>query len=277
MKKTIALLLSLLLAVSICLLSGCSDKENKGETNSANEGVDSESFADNPTDFDGDSPFEDSSASEDTLTEVTTKEQVKLSYKELYNGVLKDYYNYILNFKESDEIPFGKHGVAEIAKNCDSPSETLTRIGYLMKDLNKDGTPELLIGPCDDEEGLGASIFTVFTCVDNKAHILDEGWYRSRYYLMTDGTLFYYSSSGSAYQSFGTFGISENLQDLKCKQFYFSDSSSGSQLYYTNSTGDEEPANSKTVSRDAFWDEYERLTDKTIEFKLTVFSKMKNS
>lgn len=271
MKKTISLLLSILLICSVCLLAGCSEEKPENDLTEETTPVHATPEASSsPTDLSSD----DLSGTDSSVKE-TKKETIKVNYTDIYNSVLKEIYNYIVNFDDSDEIPFGKHGIAEIARNCEKPTEALTRVGYYTKDLNKDGIPELLIGSCDDESGEGVSIFTVYTCVDGKAKLLDEGWYRSRYYPMNNGYLFYYGSSGSNYQSFGTYGIADNLKGLKCYKFYFSDLKDGKQVFYTNSTGEEDPSASKDIDSETFWNEYDKLMDRTVEFNLTVFSKLK--
>lgn len=272
MKKTISLLLSILLICSVCLLAGCSEEE---KTN--NDPI--EETTDVQATPEGSSSPADLSSDDSTATALseneTKKEAIKVNYTDLYNSVLKETYNYIVNFDDSDEIPFGNHGIAEIARNSDKPSEALTRVGYYTKDLNKDGIPELLIGSCDDEAGEGISIFAIYTCVDGNAKLLDEGWYRSRYYPMNNGSLFYYGSSGASYQSFGTYGIADNLKSLKCTKFYFSDLKDGKQVFYTNTTGEEDPSASKEINSETFWNEYDKLMDRTVEFKLTTLSKLK--
>ena len=70
--------------------------------------------------------------------------------------------------------------------------------GWLLRDLDGDGTPELLLG-ADWGDGYGV-IFNIYRLDGAKAVRVVNGWNRSRWYLCTDGSLANEGSS-SAFES----------------------------------------------------------------------------
>ena len=72
--------------------------------------------------------------------------------------------------------------------------------GWLLRDLDGDGTPELLLGA---DWGDGHTVIFNIYCLDGaKAVRVVDGWSRSRWYLCTDGSLAHEGSDGA---SEGTF------------------------------------------------------------------------
>ena len=72
--------------------------------------------------------------------------------------------------------------------------------GWLLRDLDGDGTSELLLG-ADWGDGYGV-IFNIYRLDGAKAVRVVDGWSRSRWYLCTDGSLAHEGSDGA---SEGTF------------------------------------------------------------------------
>ena len=72
--------------------------------------------------------------------------------------------------------------------------------GWLLRDLDGDGTSELLLG-ADWGDGCGV-IFNIYRLDGAKAVRVVDGWNRSRWYLCTDGSLAHEGSDGA---SEGTF------------------------------------------------------------------------
>ena len=67
--------------------------------------------------------------------------------------------------------------------------------GWLLRDLDGDGTPELLLG-ADWGDGYGV-IFNIYRLDGAKAVRVVDGWSRSRYFLCSDGTLAHEWSGGA--------------------------------------------------------------------------------
>ena len=67
--------------------------------------------------------------------------------------------------------------------------------GWLLRDLDSDGTPELLLG-ADWGDGYGV-IFNIYRLDGAKAVRVVDGWNRSQYFLCSDGTLAHEWSGGA--------------------------------------------------------------------------------
>lgn len=254
MKKTLSVLMPVILALSLIMFSGC--KNNDGDRAET-------SFP------------EETSAKPAAAT--TENVENKIDYNALYNQIIKEYYDYIVSYNDTDDVPDGKTGVAEIIRNSDSTDEALSSLGYKIDDVNIDGIAELLICSADDDASEGTDIFAIYTCIGETPQLLRDSWYRNRYYLMDNGSFFYYGSGGAFYQQFGVYKIAENLNDLKCEKFYFSDIKEGEQVFYTNTTGEDNPEVSVKLNRDSFWAEYDKLIQKNVDIDLTPFSSFKAS
>ena len=68
--------------------------------------------------------------------------------------------------------------------------------GWLLRDLDGDGIPELLLG-ADWGDGYGV-IFNIYRLDGAKAVRVVDGWSRSRWYLCTDGSLAHEGSDGAS-------------------------------------------------------------------------------
>ena len=72
--------------------------------------------------------------------------------------------------------------------------------GWLLRDLDGDGTSELLLG-ADWGDGYGV-IFNIYRLDGAKAVRVVDGWSRSRWYLCTDGSLAHEGSDGASERTF---------------------------------------------------------------------------
>ena len=81
--------------------------------------------------------------------------------------------------------------------------EPLENIGYLVRDLDGDGTPELLIGTVGGDNFTYLLLFDLYTLSDGEAAPLFQGWERSRWYMLEDGRFYNYGAAGAGY-SFGS-------------------------------------------------------------------------
>lgn len=80
--------------------------------------------------------------------------------------------------------------------------EALENIGYLVRDLDGDGTQELLIGTIGGDNFTYLLLFDLYTLSDGAAEPLFQGWERSRWYQLEDGRFYNYASASADY-SFG--------------------------------------------------------------------------
>ena len=72
-------------------------------------------------------------------------------------------------------------------------------VGYALKDLDKNGIPELLIAGIDAKYSQDPVLFEVFTLENNNPVQLLISWGRSRKYLTYDNRIYNEGSSGAAY------------------------------------------------------------------------------
>ena len=106
--------------------------------------------------------------------------------------------------------------------------------GWLLRDLDGDGIPELLLGA---DWGDGHSvIFNIYRLDGAKAVRVVNGWNRSRWYLCTDGSLANEGSSSAFESSYSYYRYtSGELQHLETL-LYLDDGSSGSPWRYSVTT-----------------------------------------
>ena len=106
--------------------------------------------------------------------------------------------------------------------------------GWLLRDLDGDGIPELLLGA---DWGDGHSvIFNIYRLDGAKAVRVVDGWNRSRWYLCTDGSLANEGSSSAFESSYSYYRYtSGELQHLETL-LYLDDGSGGSPWRYSVTT-----------------------------------------
>ena len=106
--------------------------------------------------------------------------------------------------------------------------------GWLLRDLDGDGTSELLLG-ADWGDGYGV-IFNIYRLDGAKAVSVVDGWSRSRWYLCTDGSLANEGSSSAFESSYSYYRYtSGELQHLETL-LYLDDGSGGSPWRYSVTT-----------------------------------------
>ena len=162
-------------------------------------------------------------------------------------------------------------------------AEAPYRCGYLLKDLNDDGVPELLIGEIsaagkyEQENGVsysGSIVQAVYTLADGEALNILEGWGRNRYDWTDVGHFFNRASAGAAHDIFADYKLSKDGRGLDCDGYWFTyDQENGDevQLYY-NTSGEWDPAASEQISADEFQSAEAKLEKKIAMLPLTPFS-----
>lgn len=94
-----------------------------------------------------------------------------------------------------------EHGLSEII----SYSE---HVGYALKDLDKNGVPELILAGIGTDDFSDKMVYDVYTLTENKPVNLLQSWARNRYYLRTDSMIVNEGSSGAAYSNVFLYSVS---------------------------------------------------------------------
>lgn len=106
--------------------------------------------------------------------------------------------------------------------------------GWLLRDLDGDGIPELLLGANWDEGH--AVIFNIYRYGGTRAVCVVNGWNRNRWYLCTDGSLANEGSSSAFESTYSYYRYtSGELQHLETL-LYLDDGSGGSPWHYSVTT-----------------------------------------
>ena len=123
------------------------------------------------------------------------------------------------------------------------------KIGYAMKDLDKDGIPELIIAGMGENNNTGGVIFEICTLNGNTPVTLCRSHVRDRYYLRTDSTVYNFGSSGAAYSSFCLFRLKNgvlypveklrsDLDDQASAIWFYSPDGSEKEILYSGNAAD---------------------------------------
>ncbi len=168
-------------------------------------------------------------------------------FAEQYNSVISPYYEAFAKGENGSIEYLYENGLSEIAAYTGS-------IGYTLLDLNKDGSPELLIfGLGDVGEFSPEILFDSYTLVDGEPVSLARSMPRMRYFLRTDGSLYWEGSGGAAFSYYAVERL--NGASLERQEILFTDlDENGNTVYYRDlGTGDELPGpESVQISEEEF-------------------------
>lgn len=259
-KQYLAILLAILAGAQ---LSGCGITMDNTRPESTNEAAANETAADGEweklEETDREAPSADAPQASGEASENKQEapaQEVAQDAEALYKDVLANFHALVAYGLDENVDPEGTTGVLELvnASGCDYALRT---VGSVIKDLNGDAVPELLIGNCNSNE-----IYALYTLVEETPVLCFEGYARNRYYLLEDGSIYNLSSGGAMYSAAAVYTLSEDATALVCKDFYFTyekdDSFEEIGVYY-NQTGewDKEVSQETELSSEQFWE----LTD----------------
>lgn len=152
----------------------------------------------------------------ETETEVK-EEDTALSQDDIYATVLDGYYADIVSeFTIDDFFPMTL-GTFEM-KIGGSGENALGNLGYALKDVNEDGTNELLIMKVSnpgETPVYGKNILAMYTIVNDEACFLTGGWERNRIFLLSDNRIFNEGSSGADDSSYDIYKLIDNTDILE--------------------------------------------------------------
>ena len=129
----------------------------------------------------------------------------------------------------------GTHGTeTDFSSDLLTANDYYQTPGWLLRDLDGDGIPELLLGANWDEGH--AVIFNIYRYGGTRAVCVVNGWNRNRWYLCTDGSLANEGSSSAFENSYSYYRYtSGELQHLETL-LYLDDGSGGSPWRYSVTT-----------------------------------------
>lgn len=139
-----------------------------------------------------------------------------------YGDVLAGAWKIVTDPMGEHEPDEGEASILEAARVMgDEASE---KVGYLFEDLNGDGVDELLIGCFGTAEHayVNNEIYAAYTHNGEMPVLLFEGFSRSAYSVMEDGTFFYYGSAGAMYSIVGRYELTAE-GEMACLDYYFTD------------------------------------------------------
>ena len=142
-------------------------------------------------------------------------------------------------------------------------------LGYMKKDLDGDGTEELIFGEnaadgSGPSEGWDSIIYDIFAMKDGKVvHVLD-GWERNRYYLCSDGTIANEGSGGAAYSSWAYYKYADGKINIVETIFTDEDENGQGHWYYSDKEPYEDESNE--VTEDEAMKTVNKYTYQKLEF-----------
>ena len=175
------------------------------------------------------------------LIVTLTESPVSTSY--LAAGAVFTFWPRVTGYSEYDEVLAnicdlrlaGTHGTeTDFSSDLLTANDYYQTPGWLLRDLDGDGIPELLLGANWDEGH--AEIFNIYRSGGTRAVRVVNGWNRNRWYLCTDGSLANEGSSSAFESSYSYYRYtSGELQHLETL-LYLDDGSGGSPWRYSVTT-----------------------------------------
>lgn len=215
------------------------------------------------------------------LPEEQPQEEVPavVNNQELYAPVLKLYYDAISHAVEEPGVMDEPYGVHEAVAQLGEGAADV--IGFVFRDLNGDGTEELLIGVFEKtpEAYSRNELYGVYTHDGQQPVLVLEGAARNAYSLTQENTFFHNASSGAMYSICGEFELGAD-GELVCKDYYFThekdeDFNLG---FFHNTSGEWDVAVSEELELD--WDGYAAIQDalaqRTVALEDSKFSSLKD-
>lgn len=148
-------------------------------------------------------------------------------------------------------------------------------IGYGFRDLNGDGTDELIIGHIENPgevQTAGSTLFCVATIQDGSPVAVLSGGSRNHYALTDGGKIYNHGSGGAAWTCFGLYELNQE-GELEALDFYFSSLSEDdlTVCYYNNPCGEWNAAcpENTSVDESSFFDLERVLSSMVTEIPLT--------
>ena len=147
-----------------------------------------------------------------------------------------------------DTCPLTKEQADEIIAKISEIIGYSEHVGYALKDLDKDGTPELIIAGMGTDDFSDKMVYDLYTLAGAQPAQLACSAARNRWYLRSDSLLINEGSSGAAYSNVFLFAVKGGGLEAKEGVIVYDGS-----CYYQNGSCDYEP---RSGDRSITMDEY---------------------
>lgn len=193
-----------------------------------------------------------------------------------YTGILTYYFQQFNEPVIMEE--FGSNWLVPRIEN--NKKENYMKTGYAFRDLNGDGTPELIIGEIEDtNDNTGSIPGVVYSYSKEKNEIIEvfESWDRNRNILLSDNSIVNIGSNGVSSSVLGHFVLEPETCSKKYKSFVFSELKDDKVVYYTNTTGECNPEKSETIESYDFEKAADELLASKVKIEFKPLSEYKQS
>ncbi len=127
------------------------------------------------------------------------------------------------------------------------------QFGYLMEDIDGDGTEELIFGENGPEAWDGV-VYDLYTIHDGELVHVFDGWDRNRYYLCENGMIANEGSSGAAYSEYSYYVFEgTELHLVEAVLYNGTDSPDNPWLYSTTTNNCFDLDNAEPIDEDRAW------------------------
>jgi len=208
--------------------------------------------------------------------EVEKSQPVKPAPGTTYDAIIYKHYDAILNSAQYEDAdnPLWLFASFAATENLD----WLESRGYIVCDVNSDGTDELLIGTVSGESDVKSktTLHVGYTMKNSAPALIFEGYYDNDYSLMNDGRFLYSCHISAASSGFGIFELSKS-GDFICREWYFyapKKDNPDEIGFFKNTTGSEDQSASEAadMNMESFENLRKQYTDKTVTLEMKAFS-----
>lgn len=272
------------LALAVCLLAGCSYHEqeqkksfqNNDSVTSPAQGQEASLAETSSQATESAPPTQTTSPATETPTQNTTPTQPPSTqipaHAAGYSAVYQDIYQLLTSGDRNQNYLFATTGIKEATSGTSTEAERFAAISYALQDLNDDGIQEMIV--LDPHWTLpgNSRILALYTLQNGSPLLIDEGWARSRLYLLQDGTFYHEGSGGAAYSVFETRTLQGTHMFSTGIWFtYPKDEAQTQGGYYYNATGEYSVEASIEITNEEYTTQQEALQQKIVTFNAYSF------
>lgn len=221
-KKTLSVILALAMAASLMSACGMEKPSPEKEDTSISASVDKKDDEKTKENDTVTSDVTETDKKDDTSAE--TSDEKSETVKKDYESLLNKTYEYIRDFSTESDYEDEEVGLFEqIMYGC-STRNALDGVGYALKDLNGDGTDELLIMGIekDADKATGcAAVLSIYTYVGDSIKFVDAGYSRNAIYVGSGNEILKYGSQSAAISTVGKYTLPKGESTLVSTEFYY--------------------------------------------------------